>query len=193
MIYDKMICGRYVDIRSASLNDAEQTLKLRQDPQKTIFLHQLDNEIDKQKRWLKNQMEKPGDYFFVILDKKNNIIGTIGIYDIEGEKGHSGRLLSYGNSVQSFEGMLLAIRFAFNYLVLDELWGDVDVRNISALEFNKMFGFQFDDLVYDSELNRQVLYGILYKSDFKNYERKIERFIYRNQSKPILPWEVSEK
>ena len=192
MIYDKMICGRYVDIRSASLGDAEQTLKLRQDPQKTIFLHQLDNEIDKQKRWLKNQIEKTGDYFFVILDKKNEIIGTIGIYDIEGKKGQSGRLLSYGNSVQSFEGMLLAIRFAFDYLVLDELWGDVDARNTTALEFNKMFGFRFDDLVYDNELNRQVHRGTLYKSDFENYAKKIERFIYRNQSTPILPWEVNE-
>lgn len=192
MIYDKMICGRYVDIRSASLDDAEQTLKLRQDPQKTIFLHQLDNEIDKQKRWLKNQIEKTGDYFFVILDKKNEIIGTIGIYDIEGKKGQSGRLLSYGNSVQSFEGMLLAIRFAFDYLVLDELWGDVDARNTTALEFNKMFGFRFDKLVYDSELNRQVHHGTLYESDFENYAKKIERFIYRNQSRPILPWEVNE-
>ena len=192
MIYDKMICGRYVDIRSASLDDAEQTLKLRQDTQKTIFLHQLDNEIDKQKRWLKNQIEKTGDYFFVILDKKNEIIGTIGIYDIEGKKGQSGRLLSYGNSVQSFEGMLLAIRFAFDYLVLDELWGDVDARNTTALEFNKMFGFRFDGLVYDNELNRQVNRGTLYKSDFENYSKKIERFIYRNQSTPILPWEVNE-
>lgn len=193
MTYDKIICGRHVDIRSASLNDAEQTLKLRQESPKTMFLHRLDNDIDKQKSWLQTQRERTGDYFFVILDKEGSMIGTMGIYDIVGKRGHAGRLLSYGNAFQSFEGHLLAVRFAFDYLGLDELWADVDVRNKSSFEFCKRFGFQFEAPVYDSELDRQVQYGSLYKSDFEAYAQKVQRFIYRNEPIPILPWEESEK
>lgn len=189
MVYEKIIYGTYVNIRSAVPEDAEETLKLRQNPQKTIFLHKLDNDVEKQRKWLNCQQEKNGDYFFVMLDKQKNMYGTVGIYDIKEKRGHSGRLLSYGNAIQSFEGQLLATRFAFEYLGLEELWCDVDEKNMPSYKFCKEFGFQFDDPIYDQELDRYVRYGTLYKKDYMKYIKKIGCFIYRNNLLPAMPWE----
>lgn len=190
MLYNEVIHGNLVSVRSAVPSDAEQTLKLRQDPVKTRFLHQIDDDITKQVKWLEQQNEREGDYFFVMLDKQNNMFGTIGIYDIEGKRGHSGRLLSYGNAIQSFEGQLLAIRFAFEYLRLEELWGDVDEQNIASYKFCSEFGFQFDPPVYEKELDRHIRYGTLYKKGYAKYVAKIERFIYRRSLPPVMPWET---
>lgn len=189
MIYNEVIHGNLVSVRSALPSDAEQTLKMRQDPLKTRFLHQIDDDITKQVKWLEQQNEREGDYFFVVQDEDGKIIGTSGIYDIIEDFGQSGRIISYGNAFQSFEGHLLVIRFAFEYLGLSELWCTVYKDNQASYKFSRAFGFQFQDPVYDEELDHWVRYGVLKKADYQSYIKEIEHMIYRKMSRPILPWD----
>ena len=189
MFYNEVIHGNLVSVRSAVPSDAEQTLKLRQDPLKTRFLHQIGNDVTKQVKWLEQQNKREDDYFFVIQDDRGKIIGTSGIYDIIEGVGQSGRLLSYGNAFQSFEGQLLVIRFAFEYLGLSELRCTVYEDNQASYKFSRAFGFQFREPTFDEELGHWVRYGVLKGSDYQRYIEKVEHMIYRQMSRPLMPWD----
>ena len=179
MIINGNIKGKYVTIRTVEEKDAEDTLKMRLNKEKTKFLHPVDNDLDKQKNWIRNVRIKQNDYFFVIVNCRNEIIGTVGIYDIEKKKAHIGRLLIYGNALENIEAYLLAIKYGFDSLGIDEYWGDTDINNTSAIKYTKLFGFTYDPPVYDEELSREVCYCNLNKESFKKAEQKISKMIYR--------------
>jgi len=180
MVYDKVIRGQYVQIRSIGLEDAEFSMEIRQDEKRTKYLHAVDADIEKQTKWINWQRENPGDYFFIAETLDGEKVGTVGIYDIEGKVGHLGRLLMVGNPFQTFEALLLSIRFAYNELGLDELYGDVIVENTASLNISEAVGIHFDEPIYVEELGQWVKYGSAYKNEFPEYESKIEKLIYRN-------------
>lgn len=179
MVYNKEISGEYVKIRSIKETDAEFSMKIRQDKKKNKFLHFVDNDIEKQRIWIKNQRETTNDYFFIAQTIEEKYVGTVGIYDIVDKVGHLGRLLMIGNPFQTFEAMLLSMIFAYEILGLDELYGDVHVDNTASMNISEAFGFHFENPVYDKELDRWVRYGISYKSEFSDYRKSIEELIYR--------------
>lgn len=180
MIYDKIIKGRYVLIRSITEDDADFSLAIRQDKEKTKFLHQVDNNLEKQTQWIKKQRLAEGDYFFIAETFDGKKLGTVGVYDIHENVGHLGRLLMVGNPFQTFEAMLLSMKFAYEVLRLNELFGDVHVDNSASMNISEAFGFHFKEAEYDEELDRWVKYGTSYREEFPDYEQKISALIYRD-------------
>lgn len=192
MVYDKIIYGRHVDLRSVVAGDAQATLEMRQDAEKNRFLHPVENNLEKQKKWIEAQNRRADDYFFLALSKEGRPIGTFGIYEIEGIRAHAGRLLMYGNPLQSFEVSFLVFKFAFEYLGILEIWGDVDEKNTTARRFNEMLGLTFKKPVRDLELDRMVLYGSLMKDDFYKNLPFIGKRIYGEKPIPDMPWEQNK-
>lgn len=189
MVYEKTIEGKYINIRSVVKSDAEATLEMRQDKKRAKFLHFVENDLDKQKKWISSQNEREGDYFFIGIDKKTRkAIGTFGVYEIENGRGHSGRLLMYGNAFQSFEMNYLVFEFAFDYLGLNEIFGDVDEKNISAKKFDAMFGFKFEDPIKDTDLDRMVQWCTVSKNDYKECLPNIFKLLYKDGNAPVFPW-----
>lgn len=179
MVYNKIIEGEYVRLRSITIEDAEFSLEIRQDPIRNRFLHHVDNDLEKQKRWIEDQRSREGDYFFIVETKKGKMIGTVGIYDIKGDTGTLGRLLFIGNPYATFEGTMLAAEFGYEVLGLDKLTGDVDENNQASLNISEAIGFKFQESVYDEDMNRYVKYGIGYRSEFGKYKNQIKKMIYR--------------
>ena len=180
MIYNEPIKGKYVLIRSAEILDARFTLDIRQDKEKTKYLHAVENNIDKQIDWLERQREAKGDYFFIVENFSGKELGTVGVYDIKGNIGHLGRLLMIGNPFQTFEAILLSMNFAYDVLGLEELYGDVLVGNSPSMNISEAVGFHFKEPVYEEELDRWVKYGTSYKNEFPEYRNRIETLIYRD-------------
>ena len=181
MVYNQIINGRYVTLRSVNEEDARFTMEIRQDKEKTRYLHKVEYSVEKQIEWIKQQREAEGDYFFLAQSVKDGKeLGTIGVYDIKGTVGHLGRLLMVGNPFQSFEATLLAMQFAYNTLELEELYGDVHVDNKASLNISEAVGIHFKDPVFDKELDRWVKYGTSYKTEFPRYESEIKNLIYRD-------------
>ncbi len=179
MVYDKILKGKYVKLRSIELSDAEFSMKIRQDKKKTKYLHVVEASVEKQIEWIKKQRKMEGDYFFITESLSDEGIGTLGIYDIKKKVGHLGRLLMVGNPFQTFEAIILAMHFAYDILDLDELYGDVQVENTPSLHISEAVGFHFDTPVYDEVLDRWFRYGKAYKSEFSSYKSKINDLIYR--------------
>ena len=180
MVYENIIRGRYVSIRSINEDDAEFSVKIRQDEEKNKYLHKVDANIGKQIEWIRNQRKAEGDYFFIAETLAGKKIGTVGIYDIKGKVGHLGRLLMIGNPFQTFEATLLSMQFAYNILDLEELYGDVHVDNKASLNISEAVGIHFEEPVYEEELDRWVKYGTAYKHEFPKYESEIKSLIYRD-------------
>ena len=189
MIYNGTMKGKYVILRSVLPKDTETTLNMRLDPEKTKYLHPVENSLDKQKRWIMEQNNRKGDYFFIAHNYSEHPIGTFSIYYIKGCEGHSGRLISFGNALQSFEMNILIFRFAFEYLNLRKINGDVTNENGQAIKLDVLFGFTFEEAVKDTDFDRMVRYCQLKKESFYNNLDKLYKMVYRGRSIPIMPWE----
>lgn len=182
MIYNGIISGRYVDLRSATLDDAEFTLNIRLDPEIKKCFPPFDSNIEKQKIWLSNQMQKNNDYFFIIIDKQNNQrIGTISVYDIDYKKkdGESGRLIIQNeNPFIPVEAFFLLLRFAFHEIGLQRLHGFIMNENKRAISFNKFFGFSVFPPIMDEKINHLVLPTELLKENYIAKEIKFQKYLY---------------
>lgn len=190
MIYDNTIFGKYIRLRSIVPEDAPATLAMRQDKEKTKYLHPVDNDIRKQIKWIEMQNKREGDYLFLaISNKSDSPVGMFGIDSTEGRIGHAGRLLMFGNPLESMEINILVFRFAFEYLRVDLLEGEVDSRNSSAIRIDKEFGFILQEPVYDEELDRMAHSCSLAKADFYRRLEKINKMVYRRDIIPAMPWD----
>lgn len=179
MVYGNTIVGKFINLYSVSEEDAEFTLKVRQDMRLTRYLPQLNISLDAQKEWIRSQRRKEGDYFFVAKDHFDNYIGTVGIYDIKGSTGEGGRLTSIGNALQSVEIQYLIFRFDFEKLGLKEVTTIVYAENESALKLSEKFGVKFDMPV--EEGGNFVCHGRITAQQFKGNAPYIESLIYRRR------------
>lgn len=144
MYIDKVIEGKYVDLKSVTVDDAEFTRNIRLDPEFAAFFPALNNTIEQQRKWIERNQVAEDDYFFVVWDKKGERIGTISVYDITDKCCESGRIAIKGNAFQSTEAQMLIFIFAFEYLGVNKVFGYILADNERAIRFNKQFGAVLD-------------------------------------------------
>lgn len=179
MVYDKVIEGKYVNLRSVNIEDAEFTLSLRQDPELTKYLPKLDITIEQQINWIKKQREKEGDYYFVILNKENLPLGVIGLYDIQGSQGEAGRIaIKNGNSFQSLEAQLLSLDFAYDELNLKKTVNFVYSENVHAIRLSQLFG-SVEVGRYADESGMERVDGVLTVENYRIARQKLAKMLYR--------------
>ena len=116
MVYDGIIEGIGVNLRSVEERDAAFTYDLRQDKERTRYVHSVNGTVEDQKNWIRSQRAKAGDYFFLVEDKEGNPLGTAGYYDLKGANGETGRLVMKGNFAQNCDAILQLRRFAFEIM-----------------------------------------------------------------------------
>lgn len=181
MIYEGIISGEYVELKSATVDDAEFTLALRKDPDFVRFLPAIDNTIEQQQAWIRSQREKPGDYFFVVWDKEGKRIGTISIYGVHDGRAESGRLAIKGDyAFQGIEAQILCFRFAFETLGLEYVDGFIYADNERAIRFNRQFGGkQFPP--EEDEYGRTIIRFENWREDFEKIDKKFSNILYRER------------
>lgn len=91
MILSKRLIGKNLEIRSATVEDAQFILDLRLDLELNRFLSVTSPDLERQKKWISDQLQMEDDYYFLLEDKNGDKIGTGGIYNIEGKKFSCGR------------------------------------------------------------------------------------------------------
>ena len=138
MVYEGVIEGKTVRLRSVEERDAEVTFRMRSDPVKSRFFHAAKGTVENQLEYIKRQRELKCDYLFLIEDLEGNPIGMKGLYNYDASKKEveSGRFVGFGSQVQNMEALLLSCDFAFDVL-------KVETINMAALENNSvMLGIQ---------------------------------------------------
>ena len=181
MVYDGVLEGKYVDLKSCTEDDAEFTRAIRKDPQFADCFPAFDNTIEEQRAWIRKQRIKEGDYFFVVWDKQGNRIGTISVYDVNGNHAESGRLaIKAQNPFQPLEAQILCFRFAFGYLKLECIDGYIFADNERAIRYNKQFGGKQYTPEPD-ETGRLIVRFENWRSDFEKVDQKFSRMLYRDK------------
>ena len=173
------IIGRYVELKSATVDDADFTLKIRQDPSLNEFIPNIEGTVEQQKDWIAKQRLSDDDYFFVIWDKNCERIGTIGLYNCDGDKCEAGRLIVNGNAFQSMESQMLSYDFAFETLKMKLGCSYIYKENSRAIRFSQTFGGDFDyEVAYDHS-GRAMVKITNYPEAYYPKREQVVKMLYR--------------
>lgn len=179
MVIEKPITGKLVKLRSVCVNDAEYTFKIRQDKEKTKYLHAVEGSIGSQEKWIEEQQKRLGDYFFLVLDIQNNPIGTYSVYNIafDKSKAETGRAILYGNPAQNLETILLFFDFCFIEQSILNLYSYTAKENTNANGVAKRLGGSVIRCEYDSELGLEMETFLICKKSYLKNREKLEKLV----------------
>lgn len=118
MVYENEIKGKFVTLRSITLDDVQFSYNLRRDPRFVNIMGQPAATIEDQKKFIEWQMNQQGDYYFVVLNNGGEKIGLIGVYNIHDGIGEIGREINTGAPYESMEAEILLNDFSMNVLNL---------------------------------------------------------------------------
>jgi len=180
MVFDGILYGKTVCLRSVEEKDAAVTLKMRLNPSANQYLTKVDNDVEKQRAFIARQRDMAGDYLFIAEDMNGNPIGMRRVNRVssEGRYCYTGSLIGLGNAVQNTEIALLGYDFAFQILgvsriILEVVAANVNVVNSQARygaeeikrESSEEFGeFIYQELTLESYMaHRPAIYGLIEK------------------------------
>lgn len=167
MYLHKIFEGKYILLRSVKEEDAEFIVKIRTDDKMNNFVHMIDNDVQKEKRWIRSQHKREGDYFFSFIRKKDGqILGNISIYNVKDGAGELGRWLSYGSAIENLESTILVHDFAFNTLQISSVYTQTISDNKKIVSFWKRFGGIARENVPVEDFI--VYYNTVHKEQYKN-------------------------
>lgn len=133
MVYDRVLEGKFVKLRSITLDDAKFSYDLRRDPRFVEIMGQPAATLKEQENFITWQRKQPGDYYFVVLNHANERIGLIGVYSIEGDCGEVGREINIGAPYETMEAKILLNDFCHEILNLKILTAVVYKKNSKNL------------------------------------------------------------
>lgn len=153
-----------IDVRLANEDDSEFLLSLRTDEKLSRFIHPTDNDVEKQRKWMRNykKREYEGLEYYFIYSFKNTPFGTNRIYNINETSATSGSwICKSGTEVECSVSSLLILRdIMFEILELDYDKFEVRKGNKQVQKIQKMLGAE---KVGETDLD--YLYS-LFKGDY---------------------------
>lgn len=154
MIIENTIQGKYIQLKSAALDDAEFIVNIRNDETKNTYIHKVPKDIELQKKWLDRQMNADGDYYFVIQDLNGKPLGLCSIYNVSplDKTAEFGRWISWGSAIHNVESVILSFDFAFENLEVDLIYMKIMLQNKAVRNFWKRFGADTICEVFENDL-----------------------------------------
>lgn len=164
-------------LRLVTLDDAIFILSLRQNSKLNQFLSKVSMDVSKQIDWIRSYKEREAhglDYYFIIIDKQLDAVGTVRIYNIN----YVSSSFDWGSWVlaenrpkySALDSMLLSYDFAFNELGLNLCRFKVHTANVKAKRFYERFGSQIvrqDNLETFFELSKSQYLQLKYSQYYK--------------------------
>ncbi|MBO4439326.1 MAG: GNAT family N-acetyltransferase [Spirochaetaceae bacterium] len=146
-IVPEKLTGKYVTLREVTIDDAEFILSLRCDEKKSRFLHKTDYNIEKQIEYINRYYEISDEWYFIILNKKTEQIGTYRIYDVQGDSFCIGSwiLVDGVTPAESFESDYLLRMYGFDVLGFKKIHFNVCKGNKKVIAYHKMMGARIID------------------------------------------------
>ncbi len=172
MVWQGTVKGKYISIKSVSYEDAPFIVDIRNNEEKNKFLHAVSKDIDAQKEWIRKQIDRKGDYYFIIFDENGQRVALASIYDIDEVTGEAefGRWVSNGNAFQNIETIILIYDLAFEELGVKTIYTRTKVENTQVVNLWKRFGGNRIGEVFENEL--WVDKNIITKEDYQEKLRK---------------------
>jgi RimJ/RimL family protein N-acetyltransferase len=143
--------GKTLSFRDAQVSDAGFILSLRTDSEKSRYLSAVRSDISAQEAWLVNYVEQADQAYFII-EHENDPIGTVRLYDPQGESFCWGSwiLANTRPSYAAMESALMVYSYAVDHLGFTAAHFDVRKGNERVWRFHERFGAKrFDETGLD--------------------------------------------
>lgn len=121
--------------------DAAFIVGLRSDPELGAYLHRTSGRVEDQVAWLAAYFERAGDYYFIVETLAGGEpVGTVGLYDSDGEVAEWGRWLIRKDVPAAVESALLIYRVAFEVVGLAQTYCRTVAENAKVVSFHDSSG-----------------------------------------------------
>lgn len=164
-------------LRPVKLSDAEFIVKTRlEDAERNIYIHKISPDVSLQEEWIRNYLERDGDYYFIVENRfSNESEGLIAFYNVEGNKAEWGRWVIKKGSFAAAESVKLLYKIAFEQVGLDELYCDTIEDNKAVVSFHTSIGEKTREVIKDGvKLNGTYYNAVIQYSDRKNFYEVVE-------------------
>ena len=162
------VTGKTLTFRNAEVADAEFILSLRTDAEKSRYLSAVDNDMSAQVAWLYRYAQATDQAYFII-EHKNEPIGTVRLYDPQGNSFCWGSwILKSGCPGQAaMESALMVYAFAIDHLGFESAHFDVRKGNERVWQFHERFG---------AEKTSETALDLFFQLDSKAIAKSRERY-----------------
>lgn len=136
------LTGKYVTLREVTTDDAEFILSLRCNEEKSKFLHKTEYNIENQVNYINHYLSLSDEWYFIILNKKGERIGTYRIYDINKDSFSIGSWLMVDgvSFAECVESDYIIRTYGFEVLGYSKIHFDVRKGNKKVIRYHKMMG-----------------------------------------------------
>lgn len=140
----KRLIGRTLVLRNATTDDAAFILSLRTDSRKSQYLSSTVPELERQIAWLDGYASKTDQVYFIIESQAGEKLGTVRLYDPQGDSFCWGSWIVTDGAPQSaaIESALMVYAFAIDHLGFKQSHFDVRKKNEGVWRFHERFGAQ---------------------------------------------------
>jgi RimJ/RimL family protein N-acetyltransferase len=137
----KQVIGKTLTFRDALREDAQFIFGLRNDPIKSRYLSATSPQLQDQYAWLE-AYEKKTDQAYFIIEYDNNPIGTVRLYDQQGNSFCWGSwiLIDSRPTHAAMESALMVYSYAITDLGFSAAHFDVRKENDKVWKFHERFG-----------------------------------------------------
>lgn len=171
-----MIEGVTVDLRKMDESDIEQVRIWRNS--KEVSEHMLSrNSIsqEQQVKWFQSVKENDSQIYFIIQSKSGSKLGVVNFNSIDKKNRTAEPGLYIGdlkerNSLFGMEAYFLLLKYGFEQLDIEKVYGTALASNPTALKMNKSFGYTIEEVVkkgiFIDGVSCEVVKLYLLKKDF---------------------------
>jgi len=128
-------------LKELSEEDAEDVVKLRNDPANNKFLFQKPISVNDQLSWIRKNRNTEDAKNFKITNLDNEFKGTISIYNIRNKEGEFGRYIAT-NPVNAIEAEYLLLKVCFEQLGLNAVYCQTNFENKAVWSQHLKLGFK---------------------------------------------------
>ena len=151
--------GKTLAFRDVTVDDANFIFSLRMDSKKGRHLSQTSPDIRDQITWIENYANNDGEAYFIIENSEGLALGTIRIYDAQGDSFCWGSWILKDNAPIStaIESTLMMYSYAFEHLKFKKAHLDIRKDNHKVRKFHEFCGAWY---VGETELDDLYEYNI---------------------------------
>lgn len=170
-----------LQVRLINEGDAEYIIKLRTNPKLGMFLNSTDNDVEKQKQWIKDYKVREAlglDYYFIYYSNGLKI-GLNRIYNIKEKTATTGSWICTPNLPLEFPVLTVVIirELFFEILDLDIDYMDTRKDNKKVIRLHLLLG------AHKTGENDTYEFHSLTKEDFKKSKPKFLKYMNINTDK----------
>ena len=167
------IIGRSINLRDAEVRDAAFILALRSNERLSKHLSKTNSDLAAQEAWLEAYQQGAGQAYFIIEDKAGKPLGTVRLYDRQGDSFCWGSWILREGSPQNaaVESALLVYEYAFGELGFAQAHFDVRQANAQVWKFHERFGARLQS---ETELDR---FYVLPKANYLQVRERYAKYL----------------